>query len=158
MKKILIFLHGTIIMHQSGANCSRDERVKQSERRDTSVLDYENYIPIGDAVKKVREWQKQGYQIAYLSSHEDAKDVEKDRTVLERYDFPKAEIYYRKNGESYAQVAEKIMPDILIEDDCESIGGAEEMTITHIKREIKKNIKSIFVKEFEGVDNLPDRF
>jgi hypothetical protein len=39
-------------------------------------------------------------------------------------------------------VAEKLMPDIFIEDDCESIGGTQEMTSTH--------------KEFEGIDRLPN--
>jgi len=30
------------------------------------------------------------------------------------------------------------------------------MTITHVKPEIKKKIKSISVKEFGGIDYLPD--
>jgi len=30
------------------------------------------------------------------------------------------------------------------------------MTITHVKTEIKKKIKSVVVKEFEGIDHLPD--
>ncbi len=49
------------------------------------------------------------------------------------------------------------MPDVLIEDDCESIGGAGEMVITHVKPEIKTKIKSFAVKEFEGIDHLPDK-
>jgi len=48
------------------------------------------------------------------------------------------------------------MPDIIIEDDCESIGGKYEMTYTHIKPELKKRIKSIVVEEFGGIDHLPD--
>ena len=48
------------------------------------------------------------------------------------------------------------MPDFLIEDDCESIGGEKEMTITFIKPEIKEKIKSVVVKEFGGIDYLPD--
>ena len=48
------------------------------------------------------------------------------------------------------------MPNILIEDDCESIGGDKEMTITHIKLGIKQRIKSVVIKEFGGIDNLPD--
>jgi len=44
----------------------------------------------------------------------------------------------------------------LIEDDCESIGGMEEMTIINIKPDLKKKIKSVVVKEFEGIDHLPD--
>lgn len=45
---------------------------------------------------------------------------------------------------------------VLIEDDCESIGGGPEMTYPHIRPEIKSQIKSIPVKEFGGIDHLPD--
>ena len=44
----------------------------------------------------------------------------------------------------------------LIEDDCESIGGEKEMTITFVKPEIKQKIKSIVVKEFSRIDDLPN--
>ena len=64
---------------------------------------------------------------------------------------------FRKKGEQYKDVAEKILPDILIEDDCESIGGIKEMTITNVKPEIKKKIKSVVIKEFGGIDELPDK-
>lgn len=65
-------------------------------------------------------------------------------------------IFFRQNGESYRDIAERIIPNVLIEDDCESIGGEKEMTITFIRPEIKKMIKSIVVKEFGGIDHLPD--
>lgn len=155
-KRILIFLHGTLIMHSNGLRCSREERVIQSINREPSVLDYENYIPIDNAVEKVKKWQSQGAEILYLSSHKDLTDVKIDEAVLEKYGFPDALIYYRQNNESYAELAEKIKPDVLIEDDCESIGGEKEMTITFIKPEIKDKIRSVVVKEFEGIDNLPD--
>jgi hypothetical protein len=48
------------------------------------------------------------------------------------------------------------MLDVLVEDDCESIGGADQMTITYIKPDIKNRIKSIVVKENGGIDHLPD--
>ncbi len=50
------------------------------------------------------------------------------------------------------------MPGIIIEDDCESIGGEVEITYPHIKSELKARIQSIVVKEFSGIDNLPDSF
>jgi hypothetical protein len=53
-------------------------------------------------------------------------------------------------------VAERTLPDILIEDDCECIGGESEMTYPHIRQELKSMIKSIVVKEFSGIDHLPD--
>ncbi|MEK7513574.1 MAG: hypothetical protein AAB580_01660, partial [Patescibacteria group bacterium] len=76
--------------------------------------------------------------------------------VLAKYDFPQGEIYWRENGEAYKDVAERVMPDILIEDDCESIGGEVEMTYPHIREDLKPKIKSIVVKEFQGIDHLPD--
>ncbi|OGE71166.1 hypothetical protein A2617_01400 [Candidatus Daviesbacteria bacterium RIFOXYD1_FULL_41_10] len=51
---------------------------------------------------------------------------------------------------------ENVLPDILIEDDCESIGGEIEMCYPNIKPEIKEKIKHIIVKEFQGIDHLPD--
>ena len=77
--------------------------------------------------------------------------------VLKKYGFPDGQVLFRQRGELYKDIAEKIMPDVLIEDDCESIGGKDEMTITHVKPEIKKKIKSIVVKEFSGLDHLPDK-
>lgn len=41
-------------------------------------------------------------------------------------------------------------------DDCESIGGEPEMTYPHIRADLKPKIKSIVVKEFQGIDHLPD--
>lgn len=138
--RILIFLHGTLIMHKSGAG----------------VSDYVNYVPIGNAVVKLKKWESQGAEILYFSSHENQQGLEKDKLVLKRYDFPKGKIYWRQNGESYADIAQNLMPDILIEDDCESIGGEKEMTYTNIKPELKAKIRQIVVKEFEGIDYLPN--
>jgi hypothetical protein len=152
--KILIFLHGTLLMHKSAEGKTREERVKQVMDAELSVHDYALYIPVGNAVEKLKSWQSQGAEILYLSSHESTKDVEKDKIVLEKYNFPKGQVFYRQNGESYKDIAEKIIPDVLIEDDCESIGGEKEMTITFVKPEIKQKIKSIVVKEFSGIDNL----
>ena len=155
--KILIFLHGTLIMHKSAEGKTREERVKQVMDGDSSVHDYASYIPVGNAVEKLKSWQSQGAEILYLSSHENAEDVEKDKIVMVKYNFPKRPGFFRQAGESYKDIAEKIIPDILIEDDCESIGGEKEMTITFVKPEIKQRIKSIFVKEFSGIDNLTDK-
>lgn len=154
--KMLILLHGTTIMHKSAIGKNRKERVKQSLEREKSVLDYASYVPIGNAVKKLAGWKQQGAEIIYLSSHEKGKDVEKDKIVLKRFNFPMGKVAFRKKGASYKNIAEELIPDILIEDDCESIGGKKEMTITFVSPEIKKKIKSIVVKEFEGLDHLSD--
>ena len=143
-------------MHKNAEGKSRKERVRQVKNKESSVLDYVSYIPVGSVVEKLKSWQSQGAEILYLSSHETAEDVEKDKSVLEKYDFPKGQIFYRQNGESYKDIAEKIIPTVLIEDDCESIGGEKEMTITFVKPEIKQRIKSIIIKEFSGIENLPN--
>lgn len=165
--KILIFLHGTAIAHKTAEGKTREEILKQAINKDPSIYDYASHIPVGNVVTKLKNWQAQGAEILYLSAlTEDEKargdeivgkdDTKADQEVLNRYGFPKGEIYHRKKGESYAQIAEKIVPDVLIEDDCESIGGEKEMTITFVRPQIKQKIKSIVVKEFSGIDHLPD--
>lgn len=152
--KIIIFLHGTILMHKSGIGCSREKRVQQSKDREPSIFDYENYVPIGKAAEKVREWQNQGNVIIYLSSHENLKDVWKDKKVLEKFGFPQTEILFRQDGQSYKDIIEKAKPDVLIEDDCESM-DKPELAISEVSPEIKRKIKSVIVKEFAGINDLP---
>lgn len=154
--KILIFLHGTTIMHRNAVGKTREERVRQSLDREESVLDYESYVPVGNAAERLNNWKRQGAEIIYLSSHESEIDVEKDKSVLKRHGFPDGEVLFRENGESYKDIAEKVVPDILIEDDCESMGEEKEMTITFVRPEIKQRIRSIVVKEFQGIDHLPN--
>jgi hypothetical protein len=155
--KILVFLHGTTIMHENAVGRTREEIIKQVKDKEKSVHDYKSYVPVGNAVKKLHNWKKDGAEILYLSSHEAVKDVGKDKFVLKKYGFPDGQVLFRQGGKHYKDIAEKIMPDVLIEDDCESIGGKDEMTITHVRPELKKKIKSIAVKEFSGLDHLPDK-
>ncbi len=154
--KLLVFLHGTIIMHRNAVGRTREERVRQVREREASVRDFAAYVPVGDAARKLRRWSEQGAELAYLSSHKRQDDVEKDQAVLSAYGFPAGQIIYRQPGEGYQDVAERVLPDVLIEDDCESIGGAVEMTYPHIRPELRAGITSIVVKEFEGIDHLPD--
>lgn len=155
--KVMVFLHGTAIMHQNAVGKSREERVRQSsEGKDESLRDYASYVPVGGVVGKLQGWREQGTEIVYLSSHRKAEDVEKDRLILRRFSFPDGQILFRQAGETYAVVAERAMPDVLIEDDCESIGGETEMTYPHIPQGAKAKIRSIVVKEFGGMDHLPD--
>lgn len=154
--KIMVFLHGTAIMHEGGLGKTPEERGKQVEENEESVSRYENYVPVDRADEKLRKWQQQGAEIIYLSSHQNEKDVKKDIKVLSNYTFPNAPVLYRRGKETYAEIAERILPDILIEDDCKSIGGELEMTYPHLNPRKKKQIKSIVVKEFSGIDHLPD--
>ena len=154
--KILIFTEGTILMHKSAVGHSREEIVEQVKYKESSVKDYSSYIPIGNVVDKLSRWKSQGAEIVYLTSRKEVKEIEDIKNILSKYNFPEGELVYRKEDEEYKDVAERIMPDILIEDDCESIGGKDEMTITHISENKKSKIKSIIIKEFSGIDHLSD--
>lgn len=155
--RLLIFLHGTAIMHPAGVGASRCERVAQARTRsDPALYDFAAYVPVGDVVSKLRIWQDQGAEIGYLSSHRNPDDVAKDALVLRRHRFPSGRILARASGESYGEVAGRQLPDILIEDDCESVNGAAEITYPQIRADLRYRIKSIIVPEFGGIDHLPD--
>jgi hypothetical protein len=157
--KILVFLHGTIIMHRNAKGLAREESIRQVIEDDESINDYASYIPVGNAVKKLHKWKSQGARIYYLSSHKNAEDVEMDKFVLKKYDFPDGQIFYRQNIEEYKDVVERIrpLPDVIVEDDCESIGGKVEMVYPNLRQELKSKIKSIVATEFGGIDYLPDQ-
>lgn len=152
----MVFLQGTVTMHKSGIGQTREQRVEQSKRKDPSVRQVDEYVPVGNAVQKISTWQQQGAEIVYLSSNKRDSDIRKDISVLAKYHFSDAPVLYRRGRETYADVAEKVMPDILIEDDCASIGGEKEMTYPYISPEKQKLIKSVVIPEFSGIDSLPD--
>lgn len=175
--KIIVFTEGTILMHGCAKGKTREEIVCQSKgfrmRQIFKALarkilanygtdpggidDYHSYIPIDNAVEKIKKWKSQGTTIFYLSSRRVKREIEAIRGVLQTYNFPDSQnLLYRQPGESYKDVAEKLMPDILIEDDCESIGGEKEMTYTHMSSYAKVRVHSVTVKEFSGIDTLPD--
>ena len=152
--KIMIFTEGTIIMHKSGVGQSREQRVRQVKDGDPSIHDYPSYVPIGNAAKKLLRWKNQGAGIVYLTSRRDDQEVNDIQAVLHRWGFPHGELAYRRAGEEYGDVVERILPDVLIEDDCESIGGAANMTITRTAPLLKAKIVSLPVPEFGGIDHL----
>lgn len=154
--KILIFTEGTILMHNSGLGCSREERVRQVVENDPSTHDFTSYVPIGRAAEKIHNWYNQGCEIRYLTSRTNPSEVDDIKEVLKKNNFPEGPLLFRCEGEDYRDIVERDAPDVLIEDDCESIGGAQEMTFTHIKPEIRSKIKSVPVEEFGGIDHLPE--
>lgn len=155
--RIMIFTEGTIIMHKTAVGHSREEIVEQVEKEQESVHDYASYIPIGNAVKKLKTWKKQGAEILYLTSRREPEEINQIKNVLKKYYFPDGQLIFRQKGEEYKDAAERVIPDVLVEDDCESIGGEVEMTYPYIKPELKAKIKSVVIKEFGGIDNLPDK-
>jgi len=138
--RILIFTEGTILGPKRWWDWFNDKA----------------YVPIGRSVDKIDGWKKQGAKIAYLSSRTKKEDVLAIREILRRNCFPGQALFYRDTKELYRDIAEQIIPDILIEDDCRSIGGRWQMTITYVRDEIKRHIHSVVVPEFSGIDGLPD--
>jgi len=157
--KILVFLHGTTLMHEDAKGLAREGIVKQVMEGDTSIHDFASYVPVGDAARKLQEWNGQGAIVCYLSSHKSAEDVEIDRSVLKKHGFPDGQIFFRRSREGYKDVVERIqpLPDLIVEDDCESIGGGIEMVYPNLRPELRNKIKSIVVKEFQGIDRIPDK-
>ena len=99
-------------------------------------------------------WAAAAAEIAYLSSHRDPGGVAADEAVLRAHDFPPGPVLSRGSGESYADVATRAGADVVVEDDCESIGGAREMVIPDSAR--ARGMRSVVVPEFGGLSGLPD--
>jgi hypothetical protein len=170
--KILVFTEGTVLIHKSWVGIPREEIVKQVKsvfslpREEVEKLvrngsvpwleDWAGFVPHGDSVKKIGSWKKQGATIVYLTSRTKPEEVQTIREVLRKYHFPQGELLSREPDEEYKDVAERVVPDIIVEDDCESIGEEEEMTCLRIRPELKARIKSVVVKDSEGIDHLPD--
>ena len=141
--KILIFTEGTALKPGS----------VESHKTHT----FRSYIPNGNVVWKLQSWKKQGAEIYYLTSRETPEEIDDIRFVLTKYVFPQVQnLLYRKNGQEYKDVAEALIPDVFIEDDCASIGGEAEMTYPHINPSLQTKIHSIVVKEFGNIDYLSD--
>jgi hypothetical protein len=171
--KILIFTEGTILTNKRWVGIPREDVVKhvkslsslskeELERLQKAGLApsleyFAASVPIGNCVEKIENWKNQGATIVYLTSRRKPGEINIIREILDKYKFPQGELLFRKEGEDYKDVAEKVMPDIIVEDDCESIGGEEEMTYPGIRPELKSRIKSIVVKEFGGIDHLPGK-
>ncbi len=89
--KIMIFLHGTTIMHKEAIGHAREEIVKQSKgKMEPSLFAFKSYVPIKNAAEKIETWKDQGAEIVYLSSHRFKRSVEKDRFVLKNTAFLRA--------------------------------------------------------------------
>jgi hypothetical protein len=152
----MVFLHGTAIMHASAVGQPRAGRVRQSRQRDASVLDFGAYVPTENAVAKLQAWRRHGADICYLSSHTGPADVALDRTVLAAHGFPDGPVLFRQPGESYADVASSAGADVVVEDDCESIGGARHTTAFSLARRPGRAPSCVVVPEFGGLTHLPD--
>ncbi|PIZ65364.1 hypothetical protein COY15_03390 [Candidatus Roizmanbacteria bacterium CG_4_10_14_0_2_um_filter_39_12] len=141
--KILIFTEGTAL--------------KPSSEKTHEAHEFRAYVPNGKVVQKLQHWKDQGEDINYLTSRTTRDEIDDIRFVLKKYNFPQIEnLLFRNKGQEYKDVAEALIPDVFIEDDCASIGGEVEMTYPHITPEIQAQIHSIIVPEFANIDYLPE--
>ena len=122
-----------------------------------TLYNHKSYIPIGNCVKNVEGWKSQGADIVYCTSRK-KQQAHEIADLLKQYGFAGTKLYYRGRGQHYKDIVEEVMPDILIEDDCRSIGGSWQMCITYVDQKLRKKIKSVVVKEFKGIDHLPIDF
>jgi hypothetical protein len=152
----MVFLHGTSIMHSAAVGVPRSGRVRQVADEDPSVRDFASYVPTDGAVAKIAAWQRRGAEICYLSSHRTATAAAIDGSVLAGHGFPAGTLYYRAHGESYADVARRWQADVVVEDDCESIGGRTQTTAAWLARSPGRRVPCVVVPEFGGLAHLPD--
>jgi len=154
--KILVFLGGTTLIDRTLVAPTRDEMVKRSKEREKYGGLSGEVVPIGNAVSKLKKWKEHGAEIVYFSATRKAETLQKIEQALKANGFPEGQLHFRGSTRSYAEVAEVIDPDIIVEDDCESIGGEKEMIYPNMASSCKSRIRSVVVKEFGGIDHLPD--
>jgi hypothetical protein len=154
--KVGVFLHGTAIMHAAAAGAERDERVRQVLRRDPSVLDFASYVPTPGTAQKLAAWQRHGATIVYLSSHRHRDDIRADESVIGRYRFPAGPVHGREEGEDYGSLVERLGLDVLVEDDCQSIGGTAQTCAAELNPASRQSLRCVVLPEFHGLADLPD--
>jgi hypothetical protein len=133
--RILVFTEGTII----------DDRARDGQ-----------WKLFGNAAEKLRAWENNGATIVYLSSKRNSESLERVRRTLREGKAPEGELLYRKGDEDYGDVAAGALPDVIVEDDCRSIGGEAQMTYPKLKPGLKERVRSVVVPEFAGIDHLPE--
>ena len=109
------------------------------------------YAPIGRAVEKINGWHEQ-YTVVLCTFRRHRLHLV--RQALRDYGVTYDALEYRRRGESYGDVVMRVRPDILLEDDCASIGGAKETCIAQVPAAQRQAIRSIVVPEFQGVDEI----
>lgn len=135
--KILVFTEGTVTKHPS------------EERR----FDVASFIPTEGAAEKLTKWWEQGAEICYLTSERSGDRRRAVEATLRRFNFPAGEIYYRRGNEDYVDVVRQVAPDVLVEDDCQSIGWDEVITP---KLKAQWGLKGVVIPENGGLAHLPD--
>lgn len=139
-KKIMIFAEGTILK-------------PRHENNIFSRINVLGYVPIKNSIEKLKKWQEEGYEIIYITSLKGRKAM-KMAQRLDELGFIGSMVAYRQKNQDYATLIKEELPDILIEDNCKSIGGEKNMCYSILNKDIKNSINHIVVEEFEGIDNV----
>ncbi len=153
--KVGVFLHGTAIMHAAAAGVERNERVQQVRRRDPSVRDFASYVPTPGTAEKLAAWERHGAILIYLSSHRRQDDIRADESVIRRHGFPAVPVHGRQEGEDYGPLVDRLGLDVLVEDDCESIGGAAQTCAAQMSPAGRQSVRCVVLPEFSGLADLP---
>lgn len=138
-KKIMIFVEGTILKPKYNNILSR--------------ISMTTYIPINNAIETLKKWQEEGYEVIYLTSLKGRRAM-KMAQHLDELGFTGSMVGYRQKNQDYATLIKEELPDILIEDNCLSVGGEQNMCYNLLNDELKKEIKHIVVEEFKGIDDV----
>jgi ribonucleotide monophosphatase NagD (HAD superfamily) len=138
-KKIMIFVEGTILKPKYNNILSR--------------ISMTTYIPINNAIETLKKWQEEGYEVIYLTSLKGRRAM-KMAQHLDELGFTGSMVGYRQKNQDYATLIKEELPDILIEDNCLSVGGEQNMCYNLLNDELKKEIKHIVVEEFKGIDDI----
>jgi TDG/mug DNA glycosylase family protein len=154
--RIGVFLHGTAIMHAAAATVEREERVRQVRDRDAIVRDFASYVPTPGTAAKLAAWQRHGVSITYLSSHRTMDDLSADESVIRGHGFPSGPLHGRQPGEDYGSLVARLGLDVLVEDDCESIGGAAQTCAAQLSAGTAQATRCLVLPEFAGLAGLPD--
>jgi hypothetical protein len=125
-------------------------------RRDPSVADFASYIPTPGTATKLAAWDRHGATIVYLSSHRRRGDIRADNSVIRRYRFPPGPVHGRQEGEGYGSLVTRLGLDVLVEDDCESIGGTAQTCAAQVSSAGRQSVRFVVLPEFSGLTGLPD--
>ena len=139
-KKIMIFVEATILTPKYNNNI-------------LSRISMTTYIPINNAIETLKKWQEEGYEVIYLTSLKGRRAM-KMAQHLDELGFTGSMVGYRQKNQDYATLIKEELPDILIEDNCLSVGGEQNMCYNLLSDELKKEIKHIVVEEFKGIDDV----
>jgi hypothetical protein len=143
-------------MHAAAAAVGRSERVDQVRRRDPTVRAFDSYVPTPGTVQKLVAWSERGAALFYLSARRRRRELDDDEMVVRRSGFPPGPVCGRRGEETYGELVERLELEVVVEDDCESIGGAAQTIAAQLTPSQRVSIRCIVVPEFIGLGMLPD--